>query len=305
MKKFAIAAATAVLLTAASPALALDAPTEPSFVYISPCFFDCLGGGVYDAATGSSPYSFEVNTGPFVAPSLAAEYDPVTDTAYFVTVDATPNIFAFNMGSEDGLDVLNDLTGLPTEHAEIHGLALDDSTGILHVLYFDIDANNFKVISIDRTSGDFGTPVAISDSLTAAGAIDFAITGGVMYVLTESGQIGEFSLSDGSPVGHITYPDSPEFVDAIDISQGGILRIVTDYNDVNQFWSYDLNAGSWSDAVVLDALHTGWAWYGAGSAPAPTPSLASTGFDATGLLAGAAALTAAGGAVALRRRVRR
>lgn len=314
MKKFAALALAAAFATSTAPAMALEVPTSDSYLSIAPCFFDCLDGGVIDATDGTLSESFEITgipDSPFTATSRAAEYNAVTGFAFFVI--ETGELFTFDVLNETGLDLIASNASLPTVDGDIIGLALDDSTDTLYALYNDPDAQHFYVVTVDQVTGSIGTPLEMPFSLTMAGAQEFAASGGNFYFLTGVEQVKIFSVSDGSFVGSIAYPmgANPFFAGyAIDVSEGGVLRVATRNTDtsIDEFFSYDIAAGTWSDATpaVADYYTTydGVAWFGSGSEPAPE-ALAETGFEPFGIALASLALIGTGGAVALRRRARR
>lgn len=302
MKKFASLALGALLATTAVPAIALDVPTQAAYLDITPCDGDCLSGQIIDATDGSVLDSFEIQptseTFGFLA--NAAELDPETSESYFL---ADGQIFEFNISTEDDLTLLSAVGGLPTIDAFGEGLAIDDATGILYMLYNDPDAFHYYVVTIDRENGQLGTPLEMPTALWEAGAYEFAILDGTIYVLTDVGQISMFHLADGSPAGHITYPEIGWFdAYAIDVSEGGVLQVASRNSDTgnDEFFSYNLSNSTWGTPVATEDSYDGLAWYGIGTPAA----LAETGFDPSGLALTAVALAGAG-AVALRRRARR
>lgn len=309
MKKFAIAAAAALSLAAAAPAVALDVPSSPSYLSITPCEGDCLYGAFIDASDATETDTFQNTVSPnypFDSVSVAAEYNAETGIAFFVTNDG--RLFKYDTENETGLALIADNSSLPTIDGQIVGLSIDDATDTLYALYNDPDAGSYFVVSVDQSNGDIGTPLEMPFVLTMVSGGDFTIVGDKMYVLTGVAQIKSFNLIDGTYDSFIAYPDAvhPFFYGyAIDGSNDGVLRIASRNSDTgyDEFYSYDLASATWSDPVIGDASYDGIAW-SADASEAPA-ALASTGFDASGLIAGAAALTAAGGAVALRRRARR
>ena len=310
MKKIAALALGTLLATSAAPALAMDVPATDSYIAISPCFFDCLEGAFINATDASETDTFQINGidgGPFGDVSGAAEYDAESGFAYFVTL--VGDVFKFDVLNETGLEWLANNSSLPTVDGAIIGLALDDQTNTLYALYNDPDAGHYYVASIDQSSGAIGTPMEMPFVMTMVGPQEFAVSGGKFYVLTGVEQIKIFNVSDGELVGSIAYPmsDHPFFFGyAIDVSAGGVLRVASRNSDTNndEFYSYDPETGSWSDAVVADGEYDGVAWFAAGSEPV-TEELASTGVDATGIALAGAALVVAGAVVTVRRRARR
>lgn len=305
MKKSSIFAAVASALLISSPAFALDVPSQDAYLDITPCETNCLYAGVIDAASGATLDSFEIDTSPlgFDNSAISAELDPATSTAYFLTYGGY--IYSADIAIDgDDVELLSTVIGLPTLDGLGVGLALDDATGALYLLYADPDAFSFYVVSIDRETGKFGTPLAMPAALWSDGAYDFTIAGGILYVLTDLGHVSKFNLNDGTEAGSFDYPEI-DWLDpfAIDISEGGVLRVVS-HNSVDGddfFISYDLGTSTWSEPIDSGSGFDGIAWYGVGT----DPELAETGFESNGLIAGSAALVAAGGAIALRRRARR
>lgn len=302
MKKFATIALGALLATTGVPALALDTPSGTAYLDITPCFVSCLYGRTIDATNGSELDSFQIDptSESFSDSAYSAELDPESSEAYFLSAG---QIFEFNISTEDDLSLLSAVGGLPTIDASGVGLAIDDATGTLYMLYNDPDAFHYYVVTIDRENGQLGTPLEMPTALNDAGAYDVAILDGVIYVLTDVGQISMFNLADGSPAGHITYPELDWFdAYAIDVSEGGVLQIASrNANTGNDaFFTYALSTGSWGTPVATEDSYDALAWYGIGTPVA----LAETGFDASGLTLTAVALAGVG-AVALRRRARR
>lgn len=304
MKKISVIAAIAASLFVATPAVALEVPTQQAWLDITPCDLDCLYAATVDATDGSQLDSL-LQTGlseNFCMSSWSSELDPETGDAYFMLPCGT--IYEFNINTEDGLDLLSDVGGLPTIDAEGIGLSIDDATGILYLMYNDPDAGHFYVVSVDRDNGALGTPLEMPTALNDAGAYDFAIMDGIIYVLTDVNQISKFNLSDGSPAGAITYPEFT-WIDlwTIDASANGVLRMVSrNADDGDEFFlAYDTTSSEWADPIDSGDSFDAMTWYGTASPAA----LAETGTDATGALAGSVALLALGGALALRRRARR
>ncbi|MFM2411698.1 MAG: hypothetical protein RLZZ587_31 [Actinomycetota bacterium] len=308
MTKFSVAAVVVAATLVATPALALDLPSSPSYLSISPCEADCLFGAFIDATDATESDTFEI-TGlsgdPFDFSSAAAEYNAATGIAFFVTEGG--RLFAFDPLNETGLDLLASNASLPTVDGEIVGLAIDDATDTLYALYNDPDAGSYFVVTVDQSTGAIGTPLEMPFVLTMVTGSDFAIVGDKMYVLSGVAQIKIFNLSDGAYEGFIAYPeaDNPFFFGkAIDVSAEGVLRIASYNSDSEntEFFSYDLGAGTWSDPLVADGDYDGIAWSADGSeAPA---ALAETGFDPSGIALAAVAMAGAG-ALVLRRRARR
>jgi hypothetical protein len=302
LKKLATIALGALIATTAAPALALDVPAHAAYLDITPCFTNCLDGLTIDATDGSALDSFHIDptSVSFDDVSNGAELDPETSEAYFL---AAGQIYSFNIATEDGLGWLSAVGGLPTIDAQGVGLAIDDATGTLYMLYSDADAFHYYLVTIDRETGQLGTPLEMPTALWDAGAYDVAILDGTIYVLTDVGQISMFNLSDGSPAGHIMYPELDWFdAYSIDVSEGGVLQVASRHSNTgnDEFFSYDLSTNLWGTPVATEDNFDGLAWYGIG-----TPAvLAETGFDPSGLALAAIALAGAG-AVALRRRARR
>ena len=309
MKKISAIAAIAASLVAAAPAVAMDAPTVDAFIHVTPMDTTIVGAEAIDASNGSILDSFSFSSIPvsFGSPSEYAEFSPSTNKGYFTNY--SDELFAINVGTEDGIDWITDINDvnafLPTSDGVFSGLAIDDATNTLYLLVNDPDAGHFFLVTIDPTTGPTGTPLEMPTALTDAGAIDIAIDGGKLYVLTGVDQISIFNLSDGSPAGSIAYPEFPFFSPlTIDASEGGILRIVSNNADSgdDEFFSFDINSSEWSNPTVTNDAYFGMAWYGVGNTPT---ALAETGTDASGALASSVALLAVGGAIALRRRARR
>ena len=179
MKKLATIALGTLLATTAVPAIALDTPSSAAYLDITPCFVSCLYGRTIDATNGSELDSFQIDptSESFSDGAYSAELDPESSEAYFLSAG---QIFEFNISTEDDLSLLSAVSGLPTIDASGVGLAIDDATDTLYMLYSDQDAFHYYVVTVDRQNGQLGTPLEMPTALWDAGAYDFAILDGTI-----------------------------------------------------------------------------------------------------------------------------
>lgn len=308
----ALAASMALFASAPAHAAAMAIPTTDAWLAISPCNSDCLEAQILDPLTGASIDEMQTTVvADFGWGAQAAEVDAESSTAYFL---AAGEIYAYDLTSDDAVELVASGADLPSDSPSLRGLAIDDQTGLLHVLWYDDIASHYFLTAVDTATGDVDqTGLQLDDYLIGDDGSDVAIAGDTIYVLV-SDEIVILDFADGSLIDTETYPEAnlvaSLFDNAIDTDASGNLRLVLrdDLDYLNHFYTLDLAEAGWSAPVTTVREDDAFAWWGvAGDESDVTDEaeLAETGFEFNGLIGASAALVAAGGAIARRRRARR
>lgn len=292
----------ALVFAPSSAALAVETPAQSVWVEITPCEGACLETTTYDPETGLQISSFvdETETNYQMISDLA-EVDPINNIAYFA---AAGELYRYDLSTTGDSRLVAELSDLPSSNPDFRGLAIDDASGKLFVLWYDGDASHYYLNEFDTETETFIVEgLELDDYLITNDAYDIAIAGDYLYTLTSGDAIVVLDLASGESVAEIAYPFNSYIANAIDTDADGNLRVAL----LNEDDDYDSHVfvydGSWSDEVDLSDNLAGLAWWEIADVNGEE-ALADTGIDASIPLAAGAALVAAG-VVTLRRRARR
>ena len=300
----ALAASMALFASVPAHATAMAIPTTDSWLAISPCDSDCLEAEILDPLTGASVDTMQATVmASFSFVADAAEVDSEASIAYFL---AAGEIYAYDLTSDDVVEMVASGADFPSDSPSLRGLAIDDQTGMLQVLWYDDNASHYFLTAVDTVTGDVDqTGLQLDDYLLGDDGSDVAISGDRIYVLV-SDEIVILDSVDGALIGTEGLPEANLSDNAIDTDVSGNLRLVLRDNQdfLNHFYTYDLASDAWSAPVTTVREEEAFAWWERPGDDVPA-NLAETGFDSTGLIAGSAAFVAVGGALVLRRRAQK
>jgi hypothetical protein len=299
-----LAVTFAFVSTPSAQAVAMTAPGFDTWLAISPCNWDCLEAEILDPETGDSLDTMLATVpATFLAQATAAEIDPETSTVYFISAT---EIYSYDLTSDSDVQLLTSTDDFPADSVSLRGLAFDEATDILYVLWYDDNATQYFLTGVDVSTGDVDqTGLELDDYLLGDDGSDAAIAGDTLYVLV-SDELVSLDLADGSLISTEAFPDVNFFDTAVDSDSNGNLRVVLKDTQENQnhFSTYNIANDEWSDPVTTARQDDAFAWWESPSDDA-VEQLADTGVDSGGIALASASLLVVGGAIALRRRARR